>query len=732
MPKENCNGIEGFKFIPSNYNILIVEDSKSLNTIITNSFNKSGFHCFSTDSVSGAKTILLSSDINYVVLDMNLIDGTGYDIVKVCENTKTKIFVLTTQKDIQLREISYQKGVIDFIYKDKDFILKIEQIKAHIENLEKNRFMSVLVVDDSMVAREQLKDIFENRHYNVLTATTTKETLEILNNNNIDLILLDLELADGNGIDFLSKSNSIIKGKGIPVIIVTGNIQSTTIRDGIKAGAVDIIRKPYIIEELTLKADLWIENRRQQLELDCSLNLLEQYKNTVDRSAIVSKTDARGIITYVNEEFCRISGYTKEELMGQPHNIVRHPDMSKDAFAWMWYTIKELKQPWSGEVKNRKKDGSAYWVQATITPILDSNGSIMEYIGLRTDITQQKTIANYFETQLKISSNNFDEAMNLKQEYERAIYFSNILSRTDKDGKIIYVNDKFVEISGYSRDELIGKTHSVISSKEMTKEFYAELWKSISNGDVFQGVIKNRSKNGKIFWSDTTIYPIKNTNHEIIEYMAIKHDLTKIFELNDEIEYTQREIIYKMGEIGETRSKETGNHVKRVAEYSRLLAILYGLGEREADILFTSSPMHDIGKVGIPDSILNKPGKLTPEEFDIMKAHATIGYEVLKGSDREVLKAASIVSYEHHEKYDGSGYPRGLKGEEIHIYGRITAIADVFDALGHDRCYKKAWELDRILALFNEEKGRHFDPYLIELFMNNLDKFLEIRDRLQD
>jgi len=187
-----------------------------------------------------------------------------------------------------------------------------------------------------------------------------------------------------------------------------------------------------------------------------------------------------------------------------------------------------------------------------------------------------------------------------------------------------------------------------------------------------------------------------------------------------------------MGEVGESRSKETGNHVKRVAEYSHLLALLYGLSKKEAEILFTASPMHDIGKVGIPDSILNKAGKLTHEEFEIMKTHADIGYKVLKGSDGEVLKAASIVAYEHHEKYDGTGYPRGLKGDDIHIYGRITAIADVFDALSHDRCYKKAWELDQILTLFKEQKGKHFDPQLIDLFFENLDKFLEIKDKLND
>ena len=145
-----------------------------------------------------------------------------------------------------------------------------------------------------------------------------------------------------------------------------------------------------------------------------------------------------------------------------------------------------------------------------------------------------------------------------------------------------------------------------------------------------------------------------------------------------------------------------------------------------------ASPMHDIGKVGIPDAVLNKPGKHTPEEWEIMKTHSEIGYNILKSSSRPILKAAAIVSYTHHEKWDGSGYPEGLSGENIHIFGRITAIADVFDALGSHRVYKKAWELDRILALFAEQRALHFDPVLVDLFLNNLDDFLIIRDKYQD
>jgi response regulator RpfG family c-di-GMP phosphodiesterase len=133
--------------------------------------------------------------------------------------------------------------------------------------------------------------------------------------------------------------------------------------------------------------------------------------------------------------------------------------------------------------------------------------------------------------------------------------------------------------------------------------------------------------------------------------------------------------------------------------------------------------------VGIPDAILNKPGKLTAEEFEIMKTHAQLGYDMLKNSKGVVLRTASIVAYEHQEKFDGSGYPRGLKGKDIHIYGRITGVADVFDALGTERVYKRAWELDKILEYFREQRGRHFDPDLVDIFFECLDDLLRIRDQ---
>ncbi|MDD2828095.1 MAG: HD domain-containing protein [Sulfuricurvum sp.] len=213
---------------------------------------------------------------------------------------------------------------------------------------------------------------------------------------------------------------------------------------------------------------------------------------------------------------------------------------------------------------------------------------------------------------------------------------------------------------------------------------------------------------------------------------GMDHALHEITDLNEEIEETQREVVFTMGSIGESRSKETGNHVKRVAEYSKLLALYYGLDSGEAEMIKQASPMHDIGKVAIPDAVLNKPGRFDEEERRIMDTHAALGYEMLKHSNRTLLQAAAIVAYEHHEKWDGSGYPRGLSGEAIHIYGRITALADVFDALGSDRVYKKAWEDERIFTLFKEERGRHFDPQLIDIFFDHLEEFLLIRETFRD
>jgi len=201
------------------------------------------------------------------------------------------------------------------------------------------------------------------------------------------------------------------------------------------------------------------------------------------------------------------------------------------------------------------------------------------------------------------------------------------------------------------------------------------------------------------------------------------------FYQDQEIEKTQYELILMMGSLADNHHQDTAIHVKRVGEYAGLIARLLGFGDDQANIIQSASMLHDIGKVTTPDAVLHKPEKLTPEEFAIMKQHAKAGYDALGCSSLPLFQVASIIAHEHHEKYDGSGYPRALKGHEIHIFGRIVSFADVLDAISTPRAYKKGWKLDEIFSFIKAEHGKHFDPKIVDLFFDNFALFLDIKEK---
>jgi len=194
----------------------------------------------------------------------------------------------------------------------------------------------------------------------------------------------------------------------------------------------------------------------------------------------------------------------------------------------------------------------------------------------------------------------------------------------------------------------------------------------------------------------------------------------------------EHESLVILGKTAEFKDPETANHIERVSHYSKLLAKKYGLCEDMQDIIYYASPFHDIGKVGIKDHILLKPGKLSDDEYAIMKTHATIGYEILQNSESKYLKMGASIAISHHERFDGTGYPYNLKGQNIPIEGRIVAIADVFDALVSHRPYKTAWSFESALNLLQEESGKHFDPELVNLFIANIEEIKEIYNNFQE
>ena len=253
----------------------------------------------------------------------------------------------------------------------------------------------------------------------------------------------------------------------------------------------------------------------------------------------------------------------------------------------------------------------------------------------------------------------------------------------------------------------------------LDKEFAARFYNSHADQDYFLYASFGR--------------PLNETEQGLLHILGgnITVALNNLF-LTEEIVATQREVVLTLGEVVETRSKETAQHVRRVAEYSYLLAVRAGLTEERAQLLRMASPMHDVGKIGIPDSILFKPGKLNEEEFNIIKSHTVIGHSILKNSPRRIMRTAATIALQHHERWDGTGYPHGLVEDETHIFGRITALADVFDALACDRVYKKAWPLDDVLEYVREQRGRQFDPDLVDIFLDSVDEILAIRATYPD
>lgn len=256
--------------------------------------------------------------------------------------------------------------------------------------------------------------------------------------------------------------------------------------------------------------------------------------------------------------------------------------------------------------------------------------------------------------------------------------------------------------------------------------------RSIQNGKSFAGFFKTKANINHVIYVESD-KPLPEKDKKLIDLfisnVAIVYENLKAHE--DAIQ-SQTRIILLLSQAIEERSLETRYHIKRVSEYSKALGLLNGLSDEVSANLCAASMLHDAGKISIPDAILKKPGKLTKEERVVMETHAGKGEDLLKGQSGELLSLGALVAGQHHERWDGSGYPRGLRGEEIHLFGRIVALTDVFDALTSKRCYKEAWPVDDALEYIKRERGKHFEPNQVDLFLSNIDTFLAIKRQFVD
>ncbi|MBN6187715.1 two-component system response regulator [Aneurinibacillus sp. BA2021] len=225
----------------------------------------------------------------------------------------------------------------------------------------------------------------------------------------------------------------------------------------------------------------------------------------------------------------------------------------------------------------------------------------------------------------------------------------------------------------------------------------------------------------------------RRLENEVVSRTAeLQEALATLKLLNSKLEDSHREIVERLSSAAEFKDPETAAHIQRISHYSGVIARAFGMNEEKANLIIQASPMHDIGKIGVPDHILLKPGKLTLEEFEKMKEHTLIGYKILNGSDSPLLKLASEIAISHHEKYDGTGYPYGVRGEDIPLSGRIVAVVDVFDALTSKRPYKDPYPNEKAYEIIQKGSGTHFDPYIVQLFFDSLPDIVRIQHKYQE
>jgi response regulator RpfG family c-di-GMP phosphodiesterase len=275
----------------------------------------------------------------------------------------------------------------------------------------------------------------------------------------------------------------------------------------------------------------------------------------------------------------------------------------------------------------------------------------------------------------------------------------------------------------------IGKPAVEVVDEELREAFEQAIKEKsiVYRGSYLVAYCYSRFSNNSLLYVSGLPKQIGQTEKTLIELFAQNVQIAyENVQLQIELEDTQRELVYRLTEAVEKRSTETGNHAKRVALISRTLAEALGLPQKEAELVQNAAPLHDVGKIGIPDNILHKPDKLDEEEWETMKVHAEIGHNILKGSNRNIIQAGAVIARDHHENWDGTGYPSGTKGEDIHLYGRIVALADVYDALRHNRCYKDAWDQNEAVKWVQEQSGTKFDPNLVKVFIKALDKVEKI------
>ncbi|WP_457592991.1 response regulator [Hydrogenimonas sp.] len=584
---------------------------------------------------------------------------------------------------------------------------------------------TLLYVEDDKEIRRRVIPFLAPRVKTLWVAENGRKGLELFEKCKPDIIVTDLQMPKMDGIR-MSKAIRF-SDKEIPIVLTASYSDDYRLSAAIEAQISAFLPKPVKINDLIKTVEQTAKSVFGQRARSKTQSTLAQHYLAIEESALLIYLDEKGRIKQVNEGMLDLLGYTREVLEGEPFENLLYRDHNFNRYDSLFGAF-SAGESWYGELNLLTQFDRELIFKATLIPIFDTMGPSYQFMMLLDDITELVNYRKLLKNELDQTQDTLYEKIHFLEQYQNAINEGTAICRFLEDGTILKTDSRFDKIFGFEKNELVKRSFYQLCPN-LESDLKAKVAEAISNRSVLRQRIRCLDNKERMYVSDSVFIPIYRLNGEIEEIISIHNDITDIIKLNEEIKNTQKELLYILGEVVESRSQETGYHVKRVAEYSRILAGLAGLDEKEVELLGIVAPMHDVGKIAIPDKILLKPGKLEPEEEEVIKGHTLIGGELFGNSERSFMKAARIVALEHHESYDGTGYPFAKAGEEIHIFGRIVAIADVFDALSVERTYKKSWPVEEIIEFMKRERGKKFDPHLIDLFLENLDLFLEVRKR---
>jgi putative two-component system response regulator len=419
---------------------------------------------------------------------------------------------------------------------------------------------------------------------------------------------------------------------------------------------------------------------------------------------VISLVDAAGIVTYQSPSVAGGLGYGADALVGGSMYDWLHPDDRGRAGAVFARALREPGQSHGVTVRFRHADGSWRVFEALVRNRL-ADPAVAAVVFNARDVTDRAAAEERFRA-------TFEQA---------AVGIATVAP----DGRWLRVNARLCAIVGYEEAELQQLTYRDITHAEDVQVDGGERARLLK-GEIgsYQTVKRYVHKGGHIVWAFLTTSVVRDTNGAPDYVIAVIEDISERRRTAEELRLAKFEVLERLAQASEFRDDDTGQHTRRVGELSADIAEALGLPPEEVELIRRAAPLHDVGKIGIPDSILLKPGRLTPDEYELMKTHARIGAQLLSGGTSQLMSTAEVIARAHHERWDGSGYPEGHAGAAIPLSARIVAVADFYDALTSDRPYRRAWPRAKVLAEIERSAGTHFDPDVVRVFLGLADRCL--------